>query len=50
MTLALFNSIEDIEVLINCDNKPWFKRAHVGEIFRTWKTSEHLSRKGLDNR
>ena len=30
MTLALFNSIEDIEVLIDCDNKPWFKRAHVG--------------------
>ena len=30
MTLTLFNSIEDIEVLIDCDNKPWFKRAHVG--------------------
>ena len=30
MTLALFNAIEDIEVLIDCDNKPWFKRAHVG--------------------
>ena len=30
MTLALFNSIKDIEVLIDCENKPWFKRAHVG--------------------
>ena len=30
MTLALFNAIEDIEVLIDCDNQPWFKRAHVG--------------------
>ena len=30
MNLALINSIEDIEVLIDCDNKPWFKRAHVG--------------------
>ena len=29
MTLALFNAIEDVEVLIDCDNKPWFKRAHV---------------------
>ena len=30
MTLALLNSIEDIAVLIDYDNKPWFKRAHVG--------------------
>ena len=33
MTLSLFNAIEDIEdieIFIDCDNKPWFKRAHVG--------------------
>ena len=34
MTLALFNTIEDIELLIDCDNKPWFKRAHVGAFLR----------------
>ena len=28
MTLTLFN-VEDIEVLFDCENKPWFKRAHV---------------------
>ena len=33
MSLSLLNSFsKDIEVIIDNENKPWFKRAHVGEL------------------
>ena len=34
MSLALFNAVPvgAIEVLVDCDNQPWFKRAHVGKF------------------
>ena len=34
MSLALFNTVPvgAIEVLFDCDNQPWFKRAHVGKF------------------
>ena len=36
MSLALFNTVPvgAIEVLVDCDNQPWFKRAHVGQLLK----------------
>ena len=33
MSVALFNGLSDkIEVIVDEDNKPWFKRVHVGSF------------------
>ena len=32
MSLNVFNDVKVVEVLIDCDNQPWFKRVHVGKF------------------
>ena len=50
MSLALFNNlaIGSIKVLVDCDNQPWFKCAHVGKFLDI----KHIvtSLEGLDKR
>ena len=46
-SLDLFNNAVPVEVLFDCDNQQWFKRAHVGKFLELEKIL--MSTKGLDN-
>ena len=48
MSLALFNAapVETIEILFDCHNQPWFKRANVGKYLEL--SDIHKSLSGLD--
>ena len=49
MSLDLFNTVPvgAVEVLFDCDNQPWFKRAHVGKFLELEKIV-NVTTKGLD--
>jgi len=46
MDLELFKAVPNVEVIIDENNEPWFKRAHVGEFLNL--SNIHKSLKNLD--